>query len=522
MNQGVIAGDRPRGGPYLAGTDAARLVDQTLVSVMACFAGLLVGGAPGLALTSVGTLLVTWVVLHAGAALLPTSICFRTVVYIYGSQTLVQLLLALTGATICPTGGWGVNLVEHSGTLAIGELSLLAGTVLAAWAWGRMAPGRSAQSIDLKKRLPAKAGLALVIALLLHISQPIIGLVVPESVGWGLSVLLEDLEAAAFFVGWYVEDIGPLANKVALIVLIVNCAVGGLRGTRYPILLLALYLIGRVSSPRERNRRAIAYASLAAAVPMIFVFSMIGEVRAITGHASGEVKQESLQLLAPSRWGDVLQAALAMHEYQGKDADNTGNTVRRLFAWPNAASMILTPDPIPYRGFAQWLAECRWYFKIGTWSSEGRDQFAQEGYGTSHASDYGFLNIRGSTVEFGILADGWSTAGPVGVLIMGFLVMLVLCMSEHLVLYRINLSAVGKLVFLCILMKACIQCYVYPAPMVIRYIVLYTCFWVFVLKVVDFLSGESHEALGSKKKRSTRPALKATSGYAGSPLQKAE
>lgn len=497
MNQASSAKIVSRDGRPLAGQDEARLVDLIVISVIVCVTGSLIGGAPGLALTSAATLLVTWFVLRVGGRVLPTSFCFRTLVYIYGSLTLVQLFLALTGETICPVGGWGMNLVDHSGTIALSQISLLAGTLLAAVVWGWVVRGKHPQSFDLRQCPPSKARFAIVIALLLHISQPIIGMLLPDSLNWVLSVLMEDLEAAAFFVGWFAEDIGPVANRVVLAALLVNCAMGGLRGTRYPILILALYLIGRLVSPRERHRRRIVYASLAAAVPMVFAFSMIGQVRVLTGHESQEFKHESLELLAPSRWGEFIQTAVALHDYQASSTSSTsttGSALSRLYAWPNAASVMLTPDPVPYRGFARWVSECGSYLQIGTWSSEGREQFAQEGHGTSHASDYGFLNIPGATSEFGVLADGWSTAGPVGVFVLGFLVMLALCMSEHLVLYRINLSYMGKLVFLCILIKACIQCNGYPAPMVIRYVVLYTCFWVVVLKIVDTLSGYRHGA----------------------------
>ena len=505
MNQAASAQIVRKGGRPLAGPDEARLVDLIVISVSVCVAGSLVGGAPGLALTSTATLLATWFVLRIGGRILPASFCFRILVYIYGSQILIQLLLALTGKTICPSGGWGMDLTDHSGTIALSEILLLAGTLLAAVVWGWGVRGKHSQFVDLRQCPPSKARFAIVIALLLHISQPIIGMFLPDSLSWMLSVLMEDFEAAAFFVGWFAEDIGPVANRVVLAALLVNCAIGGLRGTRYPILLLALYLIGRLVSPRERHRRRIVYASLAAAVPMVFAFSMVGQVRVLTGHESQEFRRESLRLLAPSRWGGFIQTAVALHEYQATDTSTTGSVLSRLYAWPNAASVILTPDPVPYRGFARWVSECGSYLQIGTWSSEAREQFAQEGHGTSHASDYGFLNIPGATSEFGVLADGWSTAGPVGVFTLGFLLTLVLCMSEHLVLYSIDLSYMSKLLFLCILIKACIQCYVYPAPMVIRYVVLYSCFWIVVLKIVDALCDYRHRASRHRNAISSGP-----------------
>ena len=488
MNQVTSAGAfRRRGGHSVIRRDGVFLIGLFIIVVLVCAAGSLTGGAVGLALTSAATLVATWIVLRVGSTILPKSICFKVVVCVYGSQSLSQLLLALTGATRCLVGAWGVNLADYPGTLALGQLSLLAGTLFAAVVWGSIVRTKQSQSIDLTKRPPAQARFVLLVALLLFISQPILNLVLPESSRWVLSVLTEDLEATGFFVGWFAGDLGPVTNWTVLIALFVNCALGGLRGTRYPIVLLGLYLVGRIISPRERSRRMLICASLAAAVPIVYLFSIIGDVRGKRGYGP-------LELIEPSRWGDFVEAAsVSESEYQAEGTDPIGNTLSRLYAWPNAASIILTPDPIPYRGFAQWASECRSYLNIGTWSHEQRQQFYENGHGTSHASDYGFFNALGSSVEFGVISDGWSTAGPVGVLVLGSLVMLVLCMSEYLVLYKIGLSYTGKLVFLCILMKACIQCYVYPAPVVIRYVVLYSCFWAVVLRTLDILSGYHQE-----------------------------
>lgn len=490
----------------------ALLISFFILAVLVCVTGLLSGGALHLALTSVATLIATWIVFRAGSKILPTSICFRIVVCVYGSQSLAQLLLALTGATTCHVGGWGMNLADHSDILALGQLSLLAGTLLAAVAWGAIAGRRHSRSVDLTQRPSAQARFVLVIALLLNISQPILKLALPDSSGWVLSVFTENLEASAFFVGWFAGDLGALANRAVLVALALNCIAGGLLGTRYPIVLLGLYLVGRLVSPRERHRRPLIAVSIAAAVPVLFFFSIVGDVRVARGRGS-------LDLLEPSRWSDFAEAVSVSHsDYQAKGTNPIGNTLSRLYAWPNAASIILTPDTVPYRGFAQWTAECRSYLQIGTWSSEARQRFFESGIGTGHASDYGFMNVPGDTSEFGVLADGWSTAGPVGVLVLGAFVMLALCMSEYLVLSGMHLSDTAKLIFLCILIKGCIQCYVYPAPMVIRYVVLYTGFWAACLKVVDALSDDRQGAKRHHMRHAMARTAQATSRQRGDRL----
>jgi hypothetical protein len=488
MNQAASAAVFQKRGPARSAVRQREVHLSVLfiIAVLAFIAGLRVGGALGLALTSAATLVATWIVLCVGGTILPTSISFKTVVCVYGSQSVAQLLLALAGVTTTTSGGYGMNLADHSGTLALGHLSLLAGTLLTAVVWGVIVRRQHPRSIDLTQRPTAQTRFALIVALLLNISQPILRLAIPDSSGWVLGVLTGNLEATGFFVGWFAGDLGAVANGAVLVALVVNCVVGGLLGTRYPIVLLALYLVGRLVSPRERHRRRFICASLAAAVPIVFVFSIVGDVRVKRGRGS-------LDLLEASRLSEFGEAVLASRSsYQAKGTDPIGDTLSRLYAWPNAASTILTPDPIPYRGFAQWASKCLSYLQIWGWSSGARERFFEDAIGTGHASDYGFTNNVASTVEFGVLADGWSTAGPVGVLVLGALVMLALCMSEEFVLYTVRQSCTGQLVFVCILIKACINCYVYPAPWVIRYIVLNTFFWVVVLKIVNGLSS-SHQ-----------------------------
>jgi hypothetical protein len=375
-----------------------------------------------------------------------------------------------------------MDLADHSGALALGQWSLLAGTLLAATVWGMFAHRPRRPPLDLTQHSTSRTRFVLITALLLYIVRPVLRLALPTPLGWAVDLLTEDLEAIGFFMGWFAGDFSAAANVAVLGALTVNCAVGALLGTRYPTVLLGLYVVGRVVSPHERHRRRLIVASLAALAPLVLFFSIVEDVRIKRGH-------DSLDLLGIAQLSDFGDAiAVSRSDSQAKDRDPLVSTLRRLYAWPNAASTILTPDPIPYRGFGTWASDCLPYLQIGTWGADARQRFFDAGFGTQHASDYGFLNVVSSTVEFGVLADGWSTAGPVGVFVFGSVVMLALCMSEHLVLCGLRLSYTGKLVLVCILMKGCIQCYMYPTQLVIRYIVIYTCFWTVVVVIMDALS----------------------------------
>jgi hypothetical protein len=497
---------RRRASHSVAGQRGALLCALLIIAVFVCAIGSLTAGAISLALTSAATLLVAWIVFQVGSALLPTSLCFRLLVCVYAGQSLAQLLLALFGQTRSPTGGWGMDLADHSGVLALGEWSLLAGTLLAATMWGLLTHRTRRPSLNLTQHSTTRTRFVLIAALFLHISRLLLALALPASLVWVSNLLTEDLEAVGFFVGWFAGDLGAAANAVVLSALAMNCVVGALLGTRYPTVLLGLYVAGRLVSPHERHRRRLIFASLAALVPLFLLFSLVGDVRVRRG-------RNSLDLLGISQLsGFADEIAVSRSDYQARDTDPIANTLNRLYAWPNAASTVLTPDPIPYRGFAAWASDCRPYLQIGTWGADGRQRFFASGFGTQHASDYGFMNVIGSTSEFGVLADGWSTAGPVGVLVLGFLVVMALCMSEYVVLYSVGLSYTGKLVFLCILMKACLHCNGYPTPLVIRYILLYTVFWALILKILDALSGYNPGTVRKHSRHSMARMGKPTSG----------
>src|ERR1035437_5892272 len=173
MNGVASAGVFRRGaGHFVVRQGEALLISFFILAVLVCVTGLLSGGALHLALTSVATLIATWIVFRAGSKILPTSICFRIVVCVYGSQSLAQLLLALPGATTCHVGGWGVDVGGVCHILALGWLSLLAGTLRAAVAWGATTKRRHPQPPNQTQRRAPQARFVLVRALLLNISQP--------------------------------------------------------------------------------------------------------------------------------------------------------------------------------------------------------------------------------------------------------------------------------------------------------------------------------------------------------------
>jgi hypothetical protein len=85
--------------------------------------------------------------------------------------------------------------------------------------------------------------------------------------------------------------------------------------------------------------------------------------------------------------------------------------VARMIAWPNYAPPALSPEVVPYRGFTTFPREIANATAIYALAPGAVAEYAQLRMGTYAANDYGFLVNELTSVEWGVLADGWSRAG---------------------------------------------------------------------------------------------------------------
>lgn len=190
---------------------------------------------------------------------------------------------------------------------------------------------------------------------------------------------------------------------VWLLVLVANLALGFLTGSRtwgfYPLFLygLGLYL----ATPRHWKWRLTVLAIPAGAALMLFL-GLTGVVRDQLGRGGSEV-------VTAQRVNDALIEASASMSgvtlVQSMEAP-LFKAMTRIVRWTNVVVPMMTPGVVPYRGLSGVRGEFMGIFSLGQFSSE---RF----YANEVANEYGFRVDEGTSVEFGILPDGWSRGGPI-------------------------------------------------------------------------------------------------------------
>ena len=450
------------------------LIYALLLSGLLCTGGAILGDRAGLALASLGTLIVAYGVGAIGRKVLPNSVAFVALISVYGAQIAVQFLVALLNLPFAKNGT-DFGIFEHTGAITLSPLCLLGGSLIAAKVLSAFTHDRDSLAGDLGRNPSPRTKVYLVAALILVISGSVVPYALTDTARYIAFVLTANLEGACFFVGWFSTDMG-IVGTWCLVALLGNALIGGLLGTRYGIVLLGIYVVGRLVSRRERNRWRMAAFAAVLMVPALFVFSTIGHLRGSQGRGS-------LDLVDISHLYTLVDSTFQAATGTGSE-DSIFDSLSRLYAWPNAAAVALTPETVSYRGFAQWLSECKFYATIWGNSEGGKERASENNVGTFHGRDYGFSNSTQSTTEFGVVADGWSTAGAFGVCLFAFLVALGICGTERIIT-RFRFSSGGSLLALCILCKVSMMCYVYPVPIVLRTLLITTTMWSLIIKIVD-------------------------------------
>ena len=449
-----------------------------LVCSLLCLVGMSMRGRQGLVQSSLGTLGVAYLVAMAGRRALPQSITWVVLMSIYGSQIAMQVVI---GALDIPSlGGNGFDIYANIGALTVSQLCLLGGSLLAAMALSAFSHDRRDSVSLLRIRLSLRMRVYLFIAVVLALSRTILPFVLPGIPQYIFLVLSENLNGACFFVGWFHEDMGKL-RPWCLALMAGNIIVCGLIGSRFGMLLLGIYVVGRLISPREQNRRRVALFSALMLAPALLVSSAIAEVRSIVGRGS-------LDLINMSTLTMMANATIHADSAGASGSLNGAYllALSRFYAWPNAAVAEITPEEVPYRGYQEWLSEWKSYINpnMGGNSEEYQDMFYQEGIGGYHGSDYGFTNEPGNNTEFGTLADGWSTGGPLGVVLLAFLVALVICGAELAVTHT-GISSAGVLLLTCVLSSVGLLAYTNPVPITLKAVLASGAMWLIIIKCLD-------------------------------------
>lgn len=270
---------------------------------------------------------------------------------------------------------------------------------------------------------------------------------------------------------WWVALTGAGARAV----------LGGGRTDFLPLLLYGWGVFLQLSS--WRPRAVLLVMALALTPPFVVLNGFIGSYRLKNGRIS------NLNELTTDRVETALRA---------RDQVAVGHrtplqmVLERLLNHPNAAVVTMTPDGLPYRGWANLPDDVADNFDVT--GLRGRDAidavregWREQEFGLGTANAYGFYAGLKSGVEFSILADGWSRAGPFGVLLYGVLAVLILVGVEFFLLqYFPASSADGVFVLVFLLYIALGVFYAYPFFWTVKFLVLRTLDYFLVTRLFGF------------------------------------
>src|SRR6266540_1656616 len=189
---------------------------------------------------------------------------------------------------------------------------------------------------------------------------------------------------------------------------------------------------------------------------------------------------------------DLVELASVAEGTKGRTSESLQiRGLERMIAWSNFAVPALTPEPVPYRGLSNLGAELLSIARIagleGEFSLKGRDDLLEAGFVTAPAGMYGFTVNDETSVEFGLLPDAWSRAGPLACVVIGLIAGFCFIAIERWLILRVVRAADSSLLLYCVAAKCILDGYTSPFQFMARHLVLDLLFVVILSSAVRFV-----------------------------------
>jgi hypothetical protein len=210
--------------------------------------------------------------------------------------------------------------------------------------------------------------------------------------------------------------------RVPVIIFFFSVLIGGLfaftLGSRSLLFLPVLFFaLGFVFTLPRKGRLWFSFAALVMTVPVLYVSALMEEVRK---ESTSDVRQ-----VLTGRFSEMTKLAREAGA-TSQLTDGMARGIGRMLMWSNWVALDFAPERVPYRGFGDLWAEAKFLNKSTLFrdANEYLDESLNLDFGLGVARLFGFSISVGGSVPFAVLADGWSRAGPLGVMLFGT----VLCM----------------------------------------------------------------------------------------------
>lgn len=318
----------------------------------------------------------------------------------------------------------------------------------------------------------------------------------PESgfVGYVFRILGTAMATYSFVAGLSSREDKP-AGRLWMSVLGINALLGMLMGTRHPFISVMTYSAGWLySAPRQGRRRAWMLVGCLAVVFMA-ASGVIGIVR-------GKIGRGGVELVSSERARTVVDASI--NEIgPGQASEVAEEAISRMVSWCNIAIPILSPMPVPFRGYEGIGVELERLSIINRIAGNSVDDLLASGLGTTPATRYGFTVNSQTSVEFSVLADGWSRDGAVGAFVFAMVAMLFFAVAEMIVVYVRSVHAESGAMLTAVLSVPVLELGRLPLLMCLRQAVLdisMAMVLVVVVEVMIRVASTSRPTISTTKK----------------------
>ena len=269
---------------------------------------------------------------------------------------------------------------------------------------------------------------------------------------------------------------------VFLIAMLLTAVFAYSEGSRTLIFMPAVFFCVGVWVTLNWRLRSIALVIiLVLAIPVFTLSALIETVRR-------EVRDSDAAL-----WERIqgIGQLVFNEEWEGRQAEQLLQGVNRMIMQANIVVVCSTPEIVPYRGFETFLDEC-WNINrsgISGAKLEDEEERLESDMGLGAARLYGFEIGIGGTVPFPVLADGWSRAGMLGVVLFCGILCCFWGAAEHFARFWFAEKPHFAAAFIAILgSSAYDRMGVYGFNYNLRYLVMQLALWSIVFYFVSRLS----------------------------------
>lgn len=308
---------------------------------------------------------------------------------------------------------------------------------------------------------------------------------VPVAPRYALQVVGVSMELLPFFAGRYSRR-KEAGFWIWLIAIASNAVVMALMGARYRAFFpIVLFAVGYMSQLAPKPRRVVIVAAMVLSVPGFFLVGILGILR-------DELGRDQTSNVSTSHAERMFSVG---REVSSSETDHLiifREGISRMIAWPTFAPVALSPEFVPYRGFGTFLREAGNAVAIYAFAPNAVREYAELKMGTYAANDYGFVVNDLTSVEWGVMADGWSRAGWWSATLFLLVAFFITFKLEGWIATVQVLSAPAKLLFTAFLMSRTMRISSIPLLEFLRSTALY----IVALVPLLFLLERALESLG--------------------------